>query len=137
MANLRTRNTRGVRHHTRTSKTVSNSKAASKTVSKTASKTIVSTSATEPSSDSLEPLPPLPIDDQLWQAVMEELQLSQQHAKIVDLILRGLSDKEITQIMGIHRSTLRAYFARIAIRTGANGRIAIMQKVLTVSHKIR
>jgi len=115
MANLRTRDARNVRNHTRASKTT----------------------APKPAIDpSLEPLPPLPIDEQLWEAVIEALELSSQHTKVVELVLRGLSDKQIAQVMDIHRSTLRAYMTRIAVRTGANGRLAIMQKVLTVSHQV-
>ena len=81
-------------------------------------------------------LPPLPIDADLWQAVASFLKLSPQHARLVELILRGLNDKEMADAMGIHKSTLRTYFDRIAVRTGARGRTAILRKVLSVSHQV-
>lgn len=83
-----------------------------------------------------EPLPPLPISEVLLKKVVDAMQLSPQHARVVELVLRGLCDKQISEIMGIHKSTLRTYFDRIAARTGAMGRIAIFQKVLAVSHQI-
>lgn len=81
-------------------------------------------------------LPPLPISEQLWQQVAEAMQLSPQYTKVVELVLRGLCDKQIAEAMGIHKSTLRSYFERIALRTGANGRNAIWSKVLTLSHQV-
>lgn len=83
-----------------------------------------------------ESLPPLPIDDALWHVVADTLKLSSQHAKVVELVLRGLCDKQIAAHMGISKSTLRTYLDRIALRVGASGRLAIMRKILTVSHQV-
>lgn len=81
--------------------------------------------------------PELPIDPDLWRAVACQMELSPQHAHVVELILRGLSDKQITEAMGIHQSTLRTYLERIAARTGATGRVGILRMVLAVSHRVR
>ena len=90
--------------------------------------------STIPTADSL---PPLPIELALWRAVAVSLGLSPQHTRVVELVLRGMCDKQIADAMGIHKSTLRTYFDRIAVRIGCHGRIGIMQKVLTVSHQVR
>ena len=82
-------------------------------------------------------LPPLPIEPGLWRAVADALNLSPQHTRVVELVLRGMCDKQIAAAMRIHKSTLRTYFDRIHLRTGAHGRVGIMQKVLAVSHQVR
>ena len=85
----------------------------------------------------LKNVPELPIAADLWLAVAREMELSPQHAHVVELVLRGLSDKQITEAMGIHQSTLRTYFERISARSGANGRVGILRMVLALSHKVR
>lgn len=86
--------------------------------------------------DHSEPLPSLPISDKLWLAVAKAMQLSPQHARVVELVLRGLGDKQIVNIMHISKSTLRTHLDRIAIRIGAKGRMAILRTVMKVSHEV-
>jgi DNA-binding NarL/FixJ family response regulator len=83
-----------------------------------------------------ETLPPLPIDVALWQRVAKAMRLSPQHARVVECVLRGLCDQQIADHLHIHKSTLRTYFDRISLRTGAHGRLAILRHVLTVSHQL-
>jgi DNA-binding CsgD family transcriptional regulator len=82
-------------------------------------------------------LPPLPIDADLWERVIEATGLSPQLARAVELVLRDLSDAEIAREMGIAESTLRTYFDRIALRIGARRRSGIFRAVLSVSHQVR
>ena len=84
-----------------------------------------------------ESLPPLPIDAGLWQAIAETLKLSPQLGRVTECVVRGMCDKQIADALGIKKSTLRTHFDRIFMRTGARGRMAIMRKVLTVSHQIK
>lgn len=65
------------------------------------------------------------------------MQLSEKLSLAVELLLRGLCNKQIAQEMGIEECTLDTYFARIGARTGAYGRTAIFRHVLKVSHDIR
>ena len=81
-------------------------------------------------------LPPLPISEPLWQAVAQDLALSPQHTRIVELVLRGMCDKQIAETLGISKSTLRTHWERIALRTGAKGRTAVLRMVLSVSHRV-
>src|SRR5579872_7110020 len=90
-----------------------------------------------PSAPDGEPLPPLPLDAALWQAVAKSLHLSPQLGRAVEYLLRGLCNKQIAAAMDISESTLETYFDRIGVRTGARGRTAILRLVLQVSHQLR
>jgi DNA-binding CsgD family transcriptional regulator len=81
-------------------------------------------------------LPPLPIDAGLWEAVAKAMRLSPQLARAVELVLRDMSDEQIARAMDISESTLRTYFDRIALRTGARRRSGIFRTVLSISHQI-
>ena len=83
------------------------------------------------------PLPPLPFDAKLWQRVATSLDLSPQHTRAVELLIRGLCNKQIADAMGIAESTLETYFNRIGVNTGARGRTAMFCLVLRVSHELR
>ena len=80
--------------------------------------------------------PPLPIDGDHWQAIVEVLELSPQQAKVVELTLRGMSDKEIATALGISEPTLRTYMSRISARTRTRGRMELAMRVLAVSHEV-
>ena len=66
----------------------------------------------------------------------QAMRLSPQHSRVVECVLRGLCDQQIADHLNIHKSTLRTYFDRISMRTGAHGRLAILRHVLTVSHQL-
>jgi DNA-binding NarL/FixJ family response regulator len=86
--------------------------------------------------DYLDTFPPLPLDDDHWRAIVEAMQLSPQQAKIVELVLRGLCDKQIAAAMGISEPTIRTYLQRISARTQTRGRMALAMRVLAVSHEV-
>jgi DNA-binding CsgD family transcriptional regulator len=73
----------------------------------------------------------------LWQVVAKTLRLTGQLKLVVELVLRGQSDEQMMEVMGIGYSTLRTYFDRIAVRTGARGRTALLRLILTVSHGVK
>lgn len=75
-------------------------------------------------------LPPLPITAHQWRLVAAELRLSPQQARIVELILRGLSDRQIAAHLGLRVPTIRTYLARIFARLNVGGRTAIVLRVL-------
>ena len=84
----------------------------------------------------LDTFPRLPLDDGHWQAIVQAMQLSPQQAKIVELVLRGLCDKQIAVVMGISEPTIRTYLQRISERTQTRGRMALAMRVLAVSHQV-
>ena len=80
--------------------------------------------------------PPLPLDSAHWQAIVQAMQLSPQQAKIVELVLRGMCDKQIATAMGISEPTIRTYLQRISARTHTHGRMELALRVLAVSHQV-
>jgi len=81
--------------------------------------------------------PPLPLAADHWQAVVEIMGLSAQQARITELILRDLSDKQIALVLGISESTVETHKERIRYRTGARGRMQLAMQVLAISHQVR
>jgi DNA-binding CsgD family transcriptional regulator len=88
--------------------------------------------STDVSSD----VPPLPLHRDHWQAIYLALRLSPKQAQVVELVLRGLCDKQIAQTMGIGEPTVRTYLDRISARTRTHGRMELAMKVLAVSHEV-
>jgi DNA-binding NarL/FixJ family response regulator len=81
---------------------------------------------------------PLPrIEPDCWRAILNVIELSPQQAKILDLLLRGMDDKEIAPVVGIPQSTLRGDIARIFARTGSNNRMELATHVLALSHLLK
>ncbi len=80
---------------------------------------------------------PLPLEADLWESVVQAMKLSSRQARIVELILRDLSDKQIALVLGISESTIETHKERIRLRTGARGRMQLAMQVLAVSHQIR
>jgi DNA-binding NarL/FixJ family response regulator len=95
------------------------------------------TRSTKIVADCPEAFPPLPLDDGHWRAIVQAMQLSPQQAKIVELVLRGLCDKQIAAAMGIGEPTIRTYLQRISARTCTHGRMGLAMRVLAVSHQVR
>jgi len=91
---------------------------------------------TKITADYLKTFPPLPLDDGHWQAIVRAMQLSPQQARIVELVLRGLCDKQIAAVMGIGEPTIRTYLQRISERTQTRGRMELAMRVLAVSHQV-
>jgi len=84
----------------------------------------------------LQDFPPLPLKAAHWQAVVQALRLSPQQAKIVELALRGMCDKQIALAMSLSEPTIRTYLQRIFVRTGTHGRMGLALRVLAVSHQV-
>src|SRR5580658_2192099 len=69
--------------------------------------------------------PLLPLHRDHWQAIYLALHLSPKQAQVVELVLRGLCDKQIAQAMGIGEPTVRTYLDRISARTRTRGRMEL------------
>lgn len=82
-------------------------------------------------------LPELPLDSWHWEAIYLSLGLSEQQTRIVDLMLRDQSVKQIARIMGITAPTVKTYLQRIGARTGTRGRMQLAMHILGVSHEVK
>ncbi len=75
----------------------------------------------------------LPLDSASWMAVVETLQLAPQQARIVELILRGLRDKQIAAELGLGVPTVRTYLKRVFVRVGVQDRVELVLRVFAVA----
>lgn len=79
------------------------------------------------------PLPPFPLDAVRWAAVVEHLRLGPQQARIAELVIVGLGDKEIAAELGIGKPTLRGYLVRLYQRVKAEDRLQLVVRLLCVA----
>jgi DNA-binding NarL/FixJ family response regulator len=87
-------------------------------------------------SSHMNPLPPLPMGSDHWQAIFEYLRLSQMQIEVATLLLRGDSRKQIADAFGITEPTIMTYLDRIYARTGASGPMQLAMRTHAVSHDI-
>lgn len=64
-----------------------------------------------------------------WRRVAAELGFSSQQARIVRLMLEGMKDKQIAQLMNLRLPTVRTYLARLFARTGSHDRVDLLLHV--------
>jgi DNA-binding NarL/FixJ family response regulator len=68
----------------------------------------------------------LPCGRQLWHDIAEELALSPQQRRLVELLLLGYQDKQIAQAMNLSVPTVRTYLKRIFDRVGVTDRVGLL-----------
>lgn len=79
---------------------------------------------------------PLPLASETWDQVADSLSLSPQQKRIVELILRGMQDKQIALEMKLSVPTVRTYLGRIFARTGVRDRVELLLRIFAASQKI-
>lgn len=84
----------------------------------------------------LESFIPLPLDAEHWQAIVQAMDLSPQQARIVELVLRGMGNRQISIAMEIGEPTIATYLQRIFKRTDSRSRMELAMRVLAVSHEV-
>lgn len=77
-----------------------------------------------------------PFDAATWRRLVETLGLSEQQARIVELIIQGHRDKRIAEELGLRRATIRTYLMRIFSRVGAKDRIGLVVRVFTAARSL-
>lgn len=77
---------------------------------------------------------PLPLPDALWSRIARELRLPRQQVRIVELILRGLCDKQIAAAMGLRVPTVRTYLTRVFERLQVEDRGELVLRIFAMSH---
>lgn len=81
-------------------------------------------------------LPPLPLEDNHWQAVVDVLELSPREAEVAALKIRGAQLKQISSHLGIAISSIRNLESRILAKAGVR-RHEFFAHILRVSHAVR
>jgi DNA-binding NarL/FixJ family response regulator len=82
-------------------------------------------------------LRPLPMDPCVWTGVKAALELSPQQARIVELLLRGMRDKQIAVAMELRVPTIRTYLNRIFKRLGVQDRLELVVRVFVTAQELR
>lgn len=90
----------------------------------------------KPALTTIEHLPPLPLDVELLAAVFRKLGLSSQQCRIVEMVLRDQSDKQIAVRLKLAEPTVRTYLDRIGVKAGTRGRMQLAMRVMAVSHEV-
>lgn len=78
-------------------------------------------------------IPPLPMDATRWAAVVAQFDLSEQQARVAELVIRGLGDKAIADELGIRYGTVRVYLARLFGVTGTDSRLGLVIRLFSVA----
>ena len=77
----------------------------------------------------------LPCDRQLWLAIAAELSLSPQQQRIVELLLLGYQDKQISEKLKLSVPTVRTYLKRIFDRVGVADRVGLLLHVFAMAQE--
>ena len=80
--------------------------------------------------------PPLPMSRVIWQTIVNDLALSPQQMRIVELILRGKQDKEIATALSLSVPTVRTYLKRIFDRCGVSDRLSLVLLIFSKAQAI-
>lgn len=80
-------------------------------------------------------LPASPFTASEWNELVAQLELTPQQAKIVDLIMRGLKDKQIATVLECSFSTVRSHLDRIFSRLHIDDRVELILRVYTLHQK--
>ncbi len=78
-------------------------------------------------------LPEQPMRPELWREVTTRLNLSPRQARLVELLLLGLQDKDIIDELGIKLPTLRTHLDRLCRRVGARGRVQLVVRIMAIA----
>jgi DNA-binding CsgD family transcriptional regulator len=74
-----------------------------------------------------------PLEPLAWQRVLERCRMSPQQAKLAELLLYGLGDKQIAAVMRISISTVRSHLNRLFFRSGAEDRHTLAMRLVAAS----
>lgn len=77
-----------------------------------------------------------PLDSATRAAVVDTLRLAPQQARILDLILQGMRDKQIAAEMGLGVPTVRTYLHRIFVRANVQDRVELILRVFAIAQEL-
>lgn len=82
-------------------------------------------------------LKPSPLDPSTWAGVVTMLALPPRQAAVVELVIRGASDKQIAEELGLAVSTVRDYLGRIFRRLDVQDRIGLAVRVMATAMVVK
>lgn len=79
---------------------------------------------------------PLPFPADEWNAIIVALDIPSQEAKVVELVLRGLRDKQIAAALGIKITTVRTKLRRTFAGLGVSDRMELVLHVFAIARTL-
>jgi DNA-binding NarL/FixJ family response regulator len=79
---------------------------------------------------------PFPLAPEVWERVAADMQLSGQHRRIVELLLRGAKCKQLGPELGIAQPTVHTYLKRIYQRQGVSNHTDLLLRILALSQNV-
>jgi DNA-binding CsgD family transcriptional regulator len=76
-----------------------------------------------------------PLDVDVWEHVAQEMRLSDQHKRIVELLLRGTRCKQLGPALGLAGPTVRTYLKRIYDRQGVANHAELLLRIMALSQQ--
>ncbi len=80
--------------------------------------------------------PPMPMSPRLWQTVVRAARLSPRQARVTELVMRGLGDRQIAVVMGLSEPTVRTYLTRLFKRFHASSRMELAMRIMETALEI-
>jgi len=65
--------------------------------------------------------------------MVDRLELSGQQARVAEMVMRGLGDKEIAAELGIGKGTVRTYIARLFVKMNVQDRIGLVVRLFVLA----
>ncbi len=79
-------------------------------------------------------MPPLPMPRPTWKKIAKKLDLTPQQTRVVELVLRDQSDREIADRLQLTVATVRTHLARTFDRTGTARRLGLVLRIFAMVH---
>ncbi len=83
--------------------------------------------------DEKDPLLPFPLTDMEWERARSRLQLTDQQARVAELVLRAACDKKIAYELKLRVSTVRTHLHRIYGKVGVRDRAELIIRMINVA----
>ena len=78
-------------------------------------------------------LQPFPLTEIEWQRVRDQLQLTQQQAKVAALVLRAAGDKKVAYELGLGLPTVRTHLHRIYEKAAVQDRAELIVRIINIA----
>lgn len=77
-----------------------------------------------------------PFEREVWTHTLLRLQLSPQHARVLECLFHGMGDKQIAAEMNLSIETVRTYLRRMSRQFGVQGRTELMLTAVAVAQQV-
>ena len=78
----------------------------------------------------------MPLDAETWLTVAASLDLSPQQKRIVELLLRGMRDKQIANELELSVPTVRTYLGRIFLKVEVQDRVELILRIFGTAQSL-